>query len=444
MVVAGVVSDVVVKSFFDGRRPLFSEVPVAPTTPRVPDDAVVPLGALGQRGGLRDRRRAGVGPSGARRRPARGRGRVLAHARRRPLALGRRRRRRDRRRRRAARPASSCPARRGATALGRARPAALNGSRRIILAMYADASPGRRGAAAARFVPSKHGTHIDRPGPRRPGAAAHQDLRLRRQRGARARRRERRHPPRRVHGDHGTVRIRQVHAHAHHGRTGFPDLRSRVDRRHRHHRTLRPRADDPAPPPRRIRVPGVQPGADPRRDRQHPAAVRPRRPPADARSSVPASMAWSRRSGSPTGCATARTSSRAASSSASRSPVRSRPRPTWCSPTSRPATSIRAAAARCWGCSPPPSRDHGQSIAMVTHDPVAASHADRVIFLGDGKDRRRQAAPERRGDLRLHAGVRTRRFPRAAGRRRSARGSASPMACGHDRRDPRRRQRPRA
>ena len=43
------------------------------------------------------------------------------------------------------------------------------------------------------------------------------------------------------------------------------------------------------------------------------------------------------------------------------------------------------------------TRDHGQSIAMVTHDPVAASHADRVIFLGDGRivaDRPRQSAEE--------------------------------------------------
>lgn len=31
------------------------------------------------------------------------------------------------------------------------------------------------------------------------------------------------------------------------------------------------------------------------------------------------------------------------------------------------------------------SREHGQSIAMVTHDAVAASHADRVLFLGDGR-----------------------------------------------------------
>lgn len=41
------------------------------------------------------------------------------------------------------------------------------------------------------------------------------------------------------------------------------------------------------------------------------------------------------------------------------------------------------------------SREHGQSIAMVTHDPIAASHADRVIFLDDGRivaDKPRQSA----------------------------------------------------
>jgi putative ABC transport system ATP-binding protein len=43
------------------------------------------------------------------------------------------------------------------------------------------------------------------------------------------------------------------------------------------------------------------------------------------------------------------------------------------------------------------SAEHGQSIAMVTHDPVAASHADRVIFLGDGRitaDMPRQTAEQ--------------------------------------------------
>jgi putative ABC transport system ATP-binding protein len=31
------------------------------------------------------------------------------------------------------------------------------------------------------------------------------------------------------------------------------------------------------------------------------------------------------------------------------------------------------------------SVEHGQSIAMVTHDPIAASFADRIVFLADGR-----------------------------------------------------------
>jgi putative ABC transport system ATP-binding protein len=30
-------------------------------------------------------------------------------------------------------------------------------------------------------------------------------------------------------------------------------------------------------------------------------------------------------------------------------------------------------------------REHGQTIVMVTHDPMAASYADRVVFLADGR-----------------------------------------------------------
>jgi putative ABC transport system ATP-binding protein len=30
-------------------------------------------------------------------------------------------------------------------------------------------------------------------------------------------------------------------------------------------------------------------------------------------------------------------------------------------------------------------RSFGQTVVMVTHDPVAASYADRVVFLADGK-----------------------------------------------------------
>jgi putative ABC transport system ATP-binding protein len=43
------------------------------------------------------------------------------------------------------------------------------------------------------------------------------------------------------------------------------------------------------------------------------------------------------------------------------------------------------------------SSEYGQSIAMVTHDPVAASYADRILFLADGKvveDRARSTAED--------------------------------------------------
>jgi putative ABC transport system ATP-binding protein len=42
-------------------------------------------------------------------------------------------------------------------------------------------------------------------------------------------------------------------------------------------------------------------------------------------------------------------------------------------------------------------RELGQTIVMVTHDPSAASYADRVIFLADGKvvDEMREPTAER-------------------------------------------------
>jgi putative ABC transport system ATP-binding protein len=30
-------------------------------------------------------------------------------------------------------------------------------------------------------------------------------------------------------------------------------------------------------------------------------------------------------------------------------------------------------------------REFGQTVTMVTHDPVAASYADQVVFLADGR-----------------------------------------------------------
>jgi putative ABC transport system ATP-binding protein len=38
-------------------------------------------------------------------------------------------------------------------------------------------------------------------------------------------------------------------------------------------------------------------------------------------------------------------------------------------------------------------RDQGQTIVMVTHDPVAAAHADAVLFLADGRIVDRMEAP---------------------------------------------------
>ncbi len=55
------------------------------------------------------------------------------------------------------------------------------------------------------------------------------------------------------------------------------------------------------------------------------------------------------------------------------------------SPTSRPATWTRSPAPRCSGSCATRSREFGQTIVMVTHDPTAASYADRVIFLADGQ-----------------------------------------------------------
>ena len=91
------------------------------------------------------------------------------------------------------------------------------------------------------------------------------------------------------------------------------------------------------------------------------------------------------RSASATASVTARPSSPAASSSASRSPARSSRGRRSCSPTSRPATSTRAPAARSSTLLRSMVSDLGQTTVMVTHDAHAAAIADRVLFLADGE-----------------------------------------------------------
>ena len=87
MVVSGVMADVVVKRFFDGRRPVFTEVPTIRRLRAYPDDTFVPLGALGERRGIRHRRCPGDHSGGRDHRAARRRGGILPDARGRPLAL---------------------------------------------------------------------------------------------------------------------------------------------------------------------------------------------------------------------------------------------------------------------------------------------------------------------------------------------------------------------
>ena len=94
---------------------------------------------------------------------------------------------------------------------------------------------------------------------------------------------------------------------------------------------------------------------------------------------------WSTPSVSDAGSSTVRRSSPAASSSASPSPG---PWPAGrrsSSPTSRPATSTPAPAPRSSRSCAPRCASSARRIVMVTHDPVAASYADRAVFLADGR-----------------------------------------------------------
>ena len=84
------------------------------------------------------------------------------------------------------------------------------------------------------------------------------------------------------------------------------------------------------------------------------------------------------------GSATARASSPAASSSGSRSPG-----PWLASPelifADEPTGNLDSARPPRSSASCATPSTVGQTIVMVTHDPVAASYADRVVFLADGK-----------------------------------------------------------
>ena len=113
---------------------------------------------------------------------------------------------------------------------------------------------------------------------RRPCRRPRQDLRIGRHRGPRPRPRQRRPGRRRVHRDHGPVRLGQVDAHALPGRPRQRRLRLGADRRRRAVRAVGQEADRAAPRPDRLRLPGLQPRPDAHRAGEHHAADRDRRP----------------------------------------------------------------------------------------------------------------------------------------------------------------------
>ena len=147
--------------------------------------------------------------------------------------------------------------------------------------------------------------------------------------------------------------------------------------------------------PHRLHLPDVQPHPDADRDGEHHAADGARRAQAPTRSG-------STTSSTPSACATALDAPPVGALRRSAAARRGRPRarepardhlrrradrqPRLARPAPRSSSSC---ARRC--------SEFGQTIVMVTHDPIAAAYADRVVFLADGQHRRRdpRARPPR-------------------------------------------------
>ena len=137
-----------------------------------------------------------------------------------------------------------------------------------------------RGSSAGLAVPLRNGARWEPAGHDLHRLCAGAPSCLRRGRGGRhgARRRQRRLPRRSLHGHHGPVGLRQVDADAPARRPRPADLGQGDPRRRRPDRPQRRRADHPAPRPRRLHLPGLQPAAGPQRGGEHPPAAVDRRP----------------------------------------------------------------------------------------------------------------------------------------------------------------------
>ena len=203
---------------------------------------------------------------------------------------------------------------------------------------------------------------------------------------------------------------------------------------HRPDPGLRAEAHPAAPGPHRLRVPVLRPAAAAHRPAEHHAPDRGGR--SQAGPGPGWTPCWTRWSWAAC-CVSCPPSSPAASSSGSRWPGPCCRAPTWCSPTSRPARWTPAPPAR-WSASCAASVDHlGQTVVMVTHDPLAAQHTDRAVILHEGRligevaqpDRARRARRAGRAGRRRPLPAVDARVGRAAHRRRSDRRSRLPLAA---------------
>ena len=203
----------------------------------------------------------------------------------------------------------------------------------------------------------------------------------------------------RVHRGDGAERLGQVDADALLRRARHRRLRLGVHRRPGPDQAQGQGAHPAAPRRDRLRLPVLQPGADADRRGEHPAAAGDRRP--QARPGV-VRLGDRHRRASATGSTTSPTSSPAASSSGSRSPA------PWSAgrrivfadePTgnldSRSGAEVLELLRRSVD-------DHGQTVVMVTHDPVAAAYTDRVRLPRRRPGRRRAARPHPRAGARDH------------------------------------------
>ena len=182
-----------------------------------------------------------------------------------------------------------------------------------------------------------------------------------------------------------------------------------LHRRRRRSPTLGDDEPHPAPPrPRRLRLPVVQPAADADRAREHHAAAGHRRPqarPGRGSTRVIDALGLARPAR-----ATGPRAVRRPAAAGRRAPGRWPAGRTSSSPTSRPATSTRAAGAEVLDFLRRRRRRLGQTVVMVTHDPSAAADG-----RPGGVPRRRSDASTTWSDPTADAGARPDDQARAAG-----------------------------